>query len=215
MGTPERQGEISPISVIIEEALYQYDELDEATWKRIIQKSLEYLGPLKNVSGFKPLSGILNIELCRRFRQIVDMKNLEFCTDGVGPNSLCRKMARVFSAQSRDGERKDEQELFLLKDGGFALFSGYYVFSSIPISGGESEWRAFMASFQPVEQGDLPTLSAKSKDPNLFWGDIFRSIYELSCSDHEQKRERAEFSEQAFERINRMRTKIILPGNPA
>jgi len=209
MGTPERQKPVSPVVVIKGEATYFPEELSEAEWKELVRSALSALGQLKYVSGFMEFSQFLDGRLGRRFRQVVNPNKIQFYSDGLGRSSLCRKMATVYSSEA--GRRKDEQELFLLKEGGFALFSGSYIFYSMPIPGGESEWRAFNASLQAVGQEDLPVLSAKSENPCLFWANLFGSIYELSLSDHEQKQARALIAQTSFDRIRGMRSKIVLP----
>ncbi|MDO8504508.1 MAG: hypothetical protein Q7S36_01510 [Candidatus Liptonbacteria bacterium] len=200
---------MSAIAVITGEVVYKYDELDEKTWERIIEKALASLGSLKNVSGFKPFSEFLDVSLGRRSRRIIDPEKMQFYADELGPNSLCRKMATVYSSGA--GGRKDEQEIFFLKDGRFALLAGHYIYSFVPILGGGSEWRAFSASLQPLDKKDLPVMSAKSGNSCMFWAELFHSIYDLAMEDRDLKRARADLARAHFLEIDAMKSKILLP----
>ncbi len=208
MGTPERQ--IAPLSVILGEVTCWYDELDNAAWIRIIEKALISLGPLKNVSGFKPISGFLNSQFGRGFCAGVRPDELSF-EGRIGFTSLSREMITVFESQS--AEKKEEQRLFLLKEGGFGLFTGSYAYvASTPDKG--SSWRPLKLSFVPAKLEHLSVLSEKRSIPSLFWAELFQGIYELSMADRDLKQGRADLAREGFWEIDRMKSTLNLPEYP-
>lgn len=202
MGTPARQ--LSPFSVITDEAIYQYEELDSVTWTRLIQKALEALRPLKNVSGFHEFSE-------RPMRQLgwstSDVRPDEMVfSPGLGFNTLCAEIVPIFEIVS--GDIKEEQKLFLLKSGGLALFSCSFVHSETL----NCHWRAMKAYFSEVGADmSVGVLAAKTGNPSLFWARFFRSLCDLSALDRNLKKERAEDSQRAFDTIQGMRRRIFLP----